>query len=248
MGRDMNALSSRVRGVLSHIVRTGRKGPATFDGDGTLWSGDVGQGFFKWMLTNRHYPAQRIPMLERAWRSYRAGKYDGEKFYELMVTAMAGMKETKVKELAREYFDQHHRSRVYRPMVKLVESLKGIDVSPWVVSGSPYWVVAAGARHLNIPEDRVIGLSVRVDKGGYLTDEVVRPVPWKIGKAKRIMQQVGAAPVLAAGNSYGDIQMLRIASEFPLVINPGPQVLRQAKTYGWTIHRYTRNDHMTWQD
>lgn len=240
----MQRLGPRVRQVLNHLALSGKRGAATFDGDGTLWDGDVGEGFFQWMLKNNHYPAHRTPMLKWAWQGYKKGTYNGERFYELMVTSLAGIPETKVKRLAEKYFESHHRQRIYRPMSNLVEALHGLEIEPWVVSGSPKWVVAAGAKHVGIPEDRVIGLSVAVDKKGNLTDRVVRPVPWKAGKALRILQDVGKTPVLAAGNSHGDIQMLRIASEMPLVVNPGPRVHEHATFNGWTIHNYTRRD--TW--
>jgi phosphoserine phosphatase len=240
-------LSPKVKSVLYYMKRTGRKGPATFDGDGTLWAGDVGEGFFVWMLQNRYYPQQRIPMLEKAWKGYKKGTYDGEKFYELMVTSMAGMKETKVKRLATQYFRTVHQHRIYRPMVNLIVSLQRLGIEPWVVSGSPYWVVAAGARLLGIPSKRVIGLSVEVDRNGRLTDQVVRPVPWKHGKAKRILLDIKKNPVLAAGNSFGDIQMLKIASEYPMVVNPCPEAAQHAANNGWTVHRYTELDQVNRQ-
>jgi len=240
--RIRRQLEPRVQRILKYLSRTGQRGPATFDGDGTLWGGDVGEGFFRWMLGKRHYPAERIPMLRRAWTGYRTGTLPGEKMYELMVTSMAGMQESEVKQLAERYFDTVHRHRIYRPSSNLIQALSRMGIEPWVISGSPRWVVAAGARHIGIPAHHVIGLGVKVDRQGRLTGEVVRPVPWQHGKAKRIIRDVGQTPLLAAGNSYGDIQMLKTASELSLVINPGPRVLHHARTLGWTIHRYTRRD------
>jgi phosphatidylglycerophosphatase C len=237
-------LDPRARNTIKQLLRTGRRGPTTFDGDGTLWGGDVGEGFFRWMLKNRHYPAERIPALTRAWNAYKAGAFPGEQMYELMVTGMAGMKEAEVRDLATRYFDTKHQHRIYRPMAHMVEALDRLGMSPWVVSGSPYWVVAAGARHLGIPADRVIGLRTEVTPDGLLTGRVVRPVPWKKGKAQQLKLQ-GIHPVLAVGNSYGDIQMLRTASEVSLVVNPGPATLRHAESNGWTVHRYTRSDELS---
>lgn len=237
-------LQPRVRRILKFLATTNQRGAATFDGDGTLWAGDVGEGFFTWMLQNGHYPQERVPMLYRAWHGYKAGTFNGEKMYELMVTGLAGVKESRVQELARQYFDTSHRHRIYRPSSDLITALTRMGIEPWVVSGSPRWVVAAGARHLGIPAERVIGLDVKVDHEGRLTGEVVRPVPWKHGKAKRILQHVGRIPVLAAGNSYGDLQMLKTASELSLVINPGPQTLRHARDLNWIIHHYDHRDEL----
>jgi len=243
-GWVVQSITPRTCNALGRLIASGRRGPATFDGDGTLWAGDVGEGFFSWMLKNRHYPVKRIPMLERSWRQYREGRFDGEKMYELMVTAMEGMRESEVKQLATRYFDQVHMNSIYRPMATLVLALRESGFAPWVVSGSPYWVVAAGARHFGIPESNVIGLSVKVDGSGRLTNQVVRPVPWKSGKAKRIMLEVGQAPLIAAGNSYGDIQMLSIAREVPLVVNPSADLRHQLRPRGWLVNNFTSADTM----
>lgn len=221
------------------IKRSGKKGVAALDADGTLWGGDVGEGFFAWMLHNGYYPKAAIPKLTKAWHGYKAGTFDGELMYELMVTGMAGMREKDVQRYADKYF-RTHRHRIYRPMANLVKALRRIDVEPWVVSGSPYWVVAAGAKYFGIPKSRVIALSVGV-KDGRLTGEVVRPVPWKWGKAKRILKDIGKTPLVVAGNSSGDVDMLRIASELQLVINPGPQVLKTAKRHRWSVQLYTES-------
>jgi phosphoserine phosphatase len=236
-------LEPRIKSIVKQIARTGRSGAAVVDWDGTACAGDVGEGFFTWMLSNGHYPKNKLPMLRKAWRGYKAGTFDGEKMYELMVTSMAGMKEKDVYNLAHLYFDGTHRHRIYRPTADLVKALQRIGIEPWVVSGSPFWVVVAGARHLGIPPERVIGLRVKT-KNGTLTGEVDRPVPWKMGKAKRIQRHLKTTPILAVGNSVGDIQMLKTASEISLVVNPGPRTLHHATQLGWTIHRYNREDEL----
>jgi len=129
-------------------------------------------------------------------------------------------------------------------MQTLVTTLAATGFSPWIVSGSPRWVVEAGARHFGIPQNHVIGLSVRVDENGRLTDQIIRPVPWKEGKADRILQQLGRRPLIAAGNSQGDAYMLKIASELPLVINPARDFQRTAQQRGWPINTFTPADEL----
>lgn len=239
----VRSMQPQVCAHLNRLLASTTRGPATFDADGTLWGGDVGEGFFQWMMEKHHYPAERAPELRRAWSRYKGGQLSGEKMYELMVTSMAGMRETDVQRLAVRYFDQRHSRHIYTPMQTLVSTLEATGFSPWVVSGSPRWVVEAGARHFGISRDHVIGLSVRVENG-RLTDEIIRPVPWKEGKAQRILQQLGRRPVIAAGNSQGDTQMLKIASELPLVINPAPSFQRTAQQRGWPINTFTPADEM----
>ena len=240
----VRSMQPQVCADLNRLLASTKRGPATFDADGTLWAGDVGEGFFLWMLRNRHYPADRIPSLQRAWQSYKSGQLASESMYELMVTSMAGMREADVQQLATRYFEKRHSSRIYTPMQTLVTTLAATGFSPWIVSGSPRWVVEAGARHFGIPQNHVIGLSVRVDEDGRLTDQIIRPVPWKEGKADRILQQLGRRPVIAAGNSQGDAYMLKIASELPLVINPARDFQRTAQQRGWPINTFTPADEL----
>src|ERR1700679_2826196 len=47
---------------------------ATFDCDGTLWSGDAGEGFFKWELKESWLPEQISRWIQSRYAEYRAGK------------------------------------------------------------------------------------------------------------------------------------------------------------------------------
>ena len=228
--------------ILERLATLERRGPATLDWDGTLCSGDVGVEFFSWMLENEHYPRERLPLLRRRFKEYEKGKLHSEAFYNLIVTSLAGMREARVRELARAYFAAHHKGKIYRPMVWFVAALKKEGFTPWVVSGSPYWVVAAGAEHFDIPAERVIGLRVRVDHQGRLTDEIKSPIPWKRGKAAAILEQIGRAPVISAGNSHGDLWMMKITWALKIAVNPSARVLREALARGWFVQTLTPAD------
>lgn len=232
----------RLARVLERVVTLERRGPVTLDWDGTLCSGDVGEGFFRWMLDNEHYPRKRLKLLRQRVEDYEQGKLPSEAFYNLMVTSLAGLQEARVKVLARAYFTAHHQDKIYRPMMWFVGALKKEGFTPWVVSGSPYWVVAAGAEHFGIPAERVIGLRVRVDHQGRLTDELKSPIPWKRGKAAAILEQIGRAPIISAGNSHGDLWMMKITRALKIVVNPGARVLKEALARGWFVQTLTTAD------
>ena len=59
----VRSIAPRTCRALNRLIASKRRGPATFDADGTLWKNDVGVGFFSWMMTNHYYPAGRVPML-----------------------------------------------------------------------------------------------------------------------------------------------------------------------------------------
>ena len=240
----------RMARLVRRLVRRQRQGVAAFDADGTLWRVDVGQEFFRWMVRGRHYSKSEFDgnpgrerafygMLQERWRAYRAGTFDGEQMYELMATSMAGMRESTVKDLASR-FVRGHRMSIYRPMQLLVRAVDQMGITPWVVSGSPVWVVAAGARELGIPSARVIGLSVEVENG-VLTNRIVRPVPWKEGKVSRLLLHTGQRPLLVAGNSHGDHQMLELAEVVRIAINPGRRLRGSALRRGMDIFQFGPN-------
>jgi phosphoserine phosphatase len=245
-------LPPKMRAIVKQLLKNHPNGGiAAFDADGTLWDEDVGiatqpgqrpdpkkVGFFEFLMEKKAYPKERMPMLERRWKQYLAGKFSSEDMYNLMVTAAEGMPEKRMEALADEFVRKHDLG-IYEPMAKLVRTLDKVGITPYVVSGSPRWVVAAGAKLLGIPKTRVIGLSAVV-KDGKLTGTLETPIPWEKGKAQRILD-IGR-PLLVAGNSYGDLQMLNIANEVRLVVNPGKDIIDKAKKRNWGILKYNPTD------
>ncbi|MBW2732704.1 MAG: haloacid dehalogenase-like hydrolase [Deltaproteobacteria bacterium] len=196
---------------------------AAFDGDGTLWAGDVGEGFFQFLLDRGYYDG--TPTIRKSWKRYQEGSFDknftGEDFYEMMVTGLAGHKINKIRTLADEYF-QLHAQRIFRPMVALVQALKLAKVDVYVVSGSPLWVVEAGARYFNIPREKVLGLEPVVDAKGVIQRRVkrvkvgtesIKANPWNDNKPKLLRPKLkGKKLVLAAGNGPGDWGLLELVA------------------------------------
>ncbi len=246
MRRFMNRrVSEQVKPILQKLALAGPGGVGTLDGDHTLWNLDVGEGFFEWMINTNKYPAEKLPNLRRSWKAYKAGHFNGERMYELMVTSLAGMHEDTVKKYARTYAQKNKR-HIYRQMVTLVRALKNIGITPWVVSGSPYYVVAAMAKQVGIPSKQVIGLKSKVDEQGIITGDLILPTPWKEGKAERIIKDIGQVPRFAAGDSHGDLSMIRLALEAQLVVNPnGQKIQNEAHNRGWSVQWYSPIDELS---
>lgn len=120
-------------------------------------------------------------------------------------------------------------------------------VVPWINSGSPWWVVAAGARYFGIPDNHVIGLRVKV-VDGVMTDQIEYPVPWKAGKVAQIRRQIGEQPVFGAGDSAGDTNYLRqlLKKKKPaLLVNPSPELLKLLEGYNPPVI-YLNQGHTIW--
>jgi phosphoserine phosphatase len=147
----------------------------------------------------------------------------------------------------------------YRPMVELLDYLEANGFANYIASGGGRDFMRPISQEVyGIPRQRVIGSSialayepgegggriVRKPEADVLDDGPEKPV--------RIWSRVGRRPILAAGNSNGDLPMLAF-SEQPgrpslrlLVLHDDParefdyttgaeQALHQARSSGWTV-------------
>ena len=77
---------------------------AAFDCDGTLWSGDAGEGFFSWSM-KQGMVSEEIEHWTRArYADYKAGNVPEEVMCGEMVTMYHGLREEVVQRATDEYF------------------------------------------------------------------------------------------------------------------------------------------------
>jgi phosphoglycolate phosphatase-like HAD superfamily hydrolase len=147
----------------------------------------------------------------------------------------------------------------YRPMIELLEYLEANGFTCYIASGGDRDFMRPVTQAIyGIPSERVIGSSNALryepdEHGGqvvylaepdYFDDGPVKPV--------RIWSRVGRRPILAGGNSNGDLPMLRFAGGPArpglrlLVLHDDPerefdyvagaeQALDEARAQGWTV-------------
>jgi phosphoserine phosphatase len=118
--------------------------------------------------------------------------------------------------------DRPYLECVYQPMVELVHYLGANGFAIYIASGGGRDFMRPVTQEIyGVPRERVIGSGVTLR---YVADEhggtVVREAELEVlddgpVKPTRIWSRVGRRPILAAGNSNGDIEMLRFA-EHPL--------------------------------
>ena len=190
---------------------------AAFDADGTLWHGDIGEVFFRDQVVKGTAP--RAPQ-ENAWDVYCADANGGDavKAYGWLAQWNAGVREEDLNRWCNEFFLSQWQKRVFVPMQSLVKLLHDAGFECWVVSGSIKWIVAAGARHYGIPFERVIGTAVTV-KDGVLTEKIDGVVPYQGGKTIMVDSVIKQRPLLAAGNTFWDKELVCTATELGLTIH-----------------------------
>ncbi len=153
-----------------------------------------------------------------------------------------------------------YRTCGYQPMVELLRFLEANDFVTYIASGGDRDFMRPVAGDLyGIPPERVIGSSLEI---GYLeSEDDSRDVLYKAQmdffddgptKPVRIWSRIGRRPVVACGNSNGDIEMLRFAKtgkrpalrllllhddaerEFDYTAG-AEKALERADTAGWTV-------------
>jgi phosphoglycolate phosphatase-like HAD superfamily hydrolase len=154
--------------------------------------------------------------------------------------------------------DRAYRDCIYQPMLELLRYLEDYGFTNYIVSGGGRDFMRGFAQELyGIPRERVIGSTVAYryvesDSAGEIVQQaeldVIDDGP---GKPVQIWNVIGRRPILAAGNSNGDLQMLAFTggSSLPalrmLVVHDDAErefdyvagaekVLNAVETRGWT--------------
>jgi phosphoserine phosphatase len=215
---------------------------ATFDCDGTLWSGDAGEGFFSWELDLE--PQQRVvpePIVQWArsrYADYKAGLVDEGTMCGEMVTMHRGLREDFVQQACDTYFPQAIAPTIFPEMRQLVQRLLESGCDVWAVSSSCQWVIRSGMRSFGIAQSRILASEAAVENG-EITDRLIR-VPNGPGKAEAIQSVLKSPPDCAFGNAIWDREMLAM-SKHPFAINPNPDLKEIALTNGWAVYQPEAN-------
>jgi phosphoserine phosphatase len=206
---------------------------AAFDCDGTLWSGDVGESFFRWELSQGIVSDEIVRWAGPRYEQYRAGRVPEEVMCGEMVTMHRGLREAAVQDAAIRYFDQFFAANVFPEMRSVVDGLRQQGCQVWAVSSSNEWIIQAGMRYFDIPSERILAAAVEV-VGGIVTDRLTR-VPSGPGKPQAILRAAGRAPDAAFGNSRWDHEMLAMA-KYAFAVNPNPDLEQSAREGGWRVY------------
>jgi len=207
---------------------------AVFDCDGTLWSGDAGEGFFTWELERSLVSEEIVRWARTRYADYRAGRVSEDDMCGEMATMHRGLHEAVVQRAADEYFDAQMAADIFPEMRELVRLLRESGCDVWAVSSTNEWVIRAGMRHFGIPAENILAAAVRV-VDGVIADELIR-VPSGEGKPRAIQDVIGQAPDSAFGNSIWDAAMLEIARH-PFVVNPTPELQKIAQQKRWAVYQ-----------
>lgn len=215
---------------------------AAFDCDGTLWSGDAGEGFFSWELEQGLVSEEIVRWARPRYADYRAGNVPEEVMCGEMVTMHRGLREEIVQQAADKYFGLGVASNIFPEMRALVQRLHASGCDVWAVSSSNQWVIRSAMQFFGIPPGRILAAEAGVENG-VITGRLLR-VPSGPGKVEAIQSAINTPPDCAFGNSIWDREMLAI-SKHPFAINPNPNLKEIAIANRWPVYQPDLN-HQSW--
>lgn len=133
-----------------------------------------------------------------------------------------------------------HQLRERPELTRLVAELLRSGVAVFVVTASPYFLVETYLRHLGLAACSVVGLRSMEANGRFLP-KLWSPggpgpcIPWRLGKVRHLKAAIEAAgadsearPLLAAGNSEGDLALLGLAEKFRLLVTKDEGLIARA--------------------
>ena len=215
---------------------------ATFDCDGTLWSGDAGEGFFSWELEQGLVSDDIASWARSRYAAYKAGQVAEDVMCGEMVTMHRGLQEEVVQQACDAYFAQAIAPNIFPEMRELVQRLRASGCDAWAVSSSNQWIIRSGMRSFGIPQNRILAAEVAVESGTIgrtISDRLIR-VPSGPGKSEAIRSVLKSAPESAPdcafGNAIWDREMLAM-SKHRFAINPNPDLKQVALANGWTVYQ-----------
>jgi phosphoglycolate phosphatase-like HAD superfamily hydrolase len=205
---------------------------AVFDNDGTLWCEQPIQVQLFFLIDRVNELAAKDPslkerqpykaLLEHDMKTLHAlGK---QALFELAFATHAGVTEDEFETIAQAWFAQAKHPRfgrlfkenTYQPQVELLDYLRANGFKTYIVSGGGIDLIRAFAEQAyGIPREQVIGSSakLRFDVNGSGTSLMklseLNSFDDREVKPANIGLHIGRRPILAFGNSDGDLAMLR---------------------------------------
>ena len=240
--RELTA--SEIVGELERELAHAGDAAIAFDGDGTLWSGDVGEESFVAACLAGKLSAALEPRLareaeafgipssgsasERAWQlgeAYRAGRYPELRVCELMIWCYAGWTEAELAEHVRQTLaQQDSKVELYEPLVPILTGARSCSVRCIVISASPGLVVREAASPLGFSAEDIVAGYANVERG-RLSDELSGPVPYAATKVSAGRARIGDRSWLATfGDNAFDVDMLN-AARLPVAVRPKQRLL-----------------------
>lgn len=217
-----------------------------FDGDGTLWSGDVSEDVFHFAVGRkllREEPRDELARVARAhglseagssselagrmFEAYAHGEFPERTVFELMTWCYAGHESAELARMAAEALELARlEARLHRSLEAVFELAERRGIRVVIVSASPDFIVELAAAKWNV---RVgdIAASRAARQGDRLLPILDGPIPYAETKVVHARRLFGDARWLAAfGDSTSDLPMM-LAADLGVAVQPKPALMAE---------------------
>jgi len=224
----------------------GGGGVVASDGDGTLWSGDVGEDLFHAFLDHGDVAdgafeaicreardhalsdaGTGIEVARRIYSAYLQGNFPEERVCELMAWCFAGWPLERVAAFARDVIDRGGLdARLHGEVLHVLDKVRAAGIETVLVSASPVAVIVEAGGRIGFRAEQVVAARPRLHAdGATLLPEVDRPIPYGDGKVQRLRERIGPGRTLyaALGDNAFDVALLASA-RLGVAVRPKPRL------------------------
>lgn len=224
-----------------------------FDGDGTLWSGDVGEDLFRAAMRDDFLRDEALSALVAEAKAhqvvldstsnanavartllaaYLAGTYPERETCAMMAWCYAGHTLADVEALARSVLTEEDLpGRLHGELRPIIDWSRSRGVRSVLISASPRAVVQPAAALWGFQPGDIAAATPAV-KAGYVLPQLAAPVPYAETKLTAGRGLFGQARWLAAfGDNVFDIDMLTTA-EVGIAVRPKPKLKSELAALG----------------
>ena len=217
-----------------------------FDGDGTLWTGDVAETVWNALIERRLVRAEAHAALvrecdqsgldpsgeahvlcTRIGRAYAEGRFSEERICEVQAWAFAGWSRQEIAAFVdHTLFDVGHWTDRTIPETRaILDAARAAHAPVYLVSASPKHVVERAAAPLGILPHEVLASTIPFGPDGRALADVERPICYGPGKVAALKRVLEGRPLLAAfGDNVFDLPMLHYA-RFGVMVRPKARLL-----------------------
>lgn len=222
-------------------------GVVAFDADGTLWPGDVGDDYLRYVIEHASLHAEvepRLAELARAYgldpsagakatlrailNAYGRGRFPEDVLCEVITWCAAGGTEDEVAALARASLVPDLAERLTPELGPVIEWVRSRGITAWIVSASPAFVVraalAAVGGRVPVAPERVVAFEPRWE-GGAMAADVRRPLPYADGKVTCLLSRLGPRPLLCAFGDSGSDAPLLATADLGVAVRPKSRLM-----------------------
>lgn len=226
--------------------KTGKSLIAAFDADGTLWDADLGENFFQYQIDNKCIPLPPNPF--EHYLDLKKVDNDPRSAFLWLAQINQGQSLVQVRDWAHKAFAEIQPNPIFSEQKKLVDLLMQNDVKVYIVTASIKWAIEPGALAMGIPIENIIGIETEI-KDKLITDMGLMPLTYKEGKVVALLNRTeGQYPFLASGNTMGDFELLKSASDLKLAVSAAShddrnyrtemELITHARQNSWLNHRF----------